>query len=76
MTVGHLPKEQSRVCHFFIQRGGVINVEVINSKKRRSNLSQGGTEIPALLHCIGQEKDIAKLSSFHPDLEKVSLHAA
>ncbi len=49
LIVGHLPKEISSVCHYFIKRGGVIQVEVTDSNYRRSQIREGGLEIPALL---------------------------
>ena len=44
--IGHLPREISRPTHFFLLRGGVAFVEVINTTHRRSSLVQGGLEIP------------------------------
>lgn len=68
VTVGHLPCEQSRICHYFIKRGGTINVEITNPKRRRSNLQQGGLEIPSIIHCIGSKSDITKLSNLVKDI--------
>ena len=44
--IGHLPREISRPTPFFLLRGGVAFVEVINTTHRRSSLVQGGLEIP------------------------------
>ena len=62
VIVGHLPKEISKVCHHFIKRGGVIQVEIIDSTYRRSPIREGGLEIPAVLIFFGHHKDIDKLS--------------
>ena len=39
--VGHLTREISRVTRFLLLRSGVINVEVIDTKHRRSPLVLG-----------------------------------
>ena len=44
-TVGHLPREISRATRFFLLKGGVVCVKVINKNHRRSPLVQGGLEI-------------------------------
>ena len=64
LIVGHIPREISKFCHYFIRRGGVITVEIVDTKRRRSDLPQGGLEIPAHLIFCGQDKDIKKLSKF------------
>ena len=45
-TVGHLPKEISRVTKFILDRGVTVIVEVTEDHYRRSPLVQGGMEIP------------------------------
>ena len=45
-TVGHLPKEISRITRFLILHGAVVTVKVIDVHHRRSPLVQGGLEIP------------------------------
>ena len=44
--VGHLPREISRFCKFFIEYGDNIKATVCDIKFRRSPLPQGGLEIP------------------------------
>ena len=39
--VGHIPKENSMVCHFFIKRGGSIRV-CVTGKKVNTFLEKGG----------------------------------
>ena len=44
-TVGHIPRELSRVLSHFMIHGGEIICEV-TGQRRRSPLTQGGLEIP------------------------------
>ena len=62
LTVGHLPIEISKLCWFFIQRGGTITCEVTGTH-RRSNLEQGGLEIPCDLTFKGPTTLIKKLKT-------------
>ena len=61
VTVGHVPKEISRICWYFIQHDGEITCEVTGVDKRRSPLVQGGMEIPCKLTFIGKKKHIKKV---------------
>ena len=47
-TVGHLPREISKECSFFIRRNGVIDVEV-TGPRQKSAIPDMGMEIPCLL---------------------------
>ena len=58
--VGHLPREISRVCWYFLEHDGEIFCTVTGSK-RRSPLVQGGLEIPCILRFIGKRKYIRKV---------------
>ena len=53
--VGHLPREISRFCKFFLEYDGFLDATVRMTKFRRSPLPQGGLEIPIKL-CIGKGK--------------------
>ena len=44
-TVGHLPKEISRVTRFIMLYGAVVTVKVLDTHHRRSPLVQGGLEM-------------------------------
>ena len=44
-SVGHLPKEISRVTRFIMLYGAVVTVKVMDTHHRRSLLVQGGLEI-------------------------------
>ena len=47
-AVGHLPREILKECFYFLKMGGAIKVEVIGPR-RRSDLSQGGLEVPCIM---------------------------
>ena len=40
-TVGHLPRELSKIAYFFIARGGVITVEMTGSRHNSSIIQHG-----------------------------------
>ena len=46
IIVGHIPRELSNIGHHFIKCGGIVQVEVIDIAYRRSNIPEGGLEIP------------------------------
>ena len=48
-TVGHLPREISRITKFFMDRGAVVSVQLTSRHYRRSPLVQGGMEIACLV---------------------------
>lgn len=48
-TVGHLPREISRITKFFLDRGASIEIELTSKHYRRSPLVQGGIEIACLV---------------------------
>ena len=45
-SVGHLPREISRLTRFIIQHGAIVVVKVLDTHHRRSPLVQGGLETP------------------------------
>ena len=45
-TVGHLPKEISRITRYIMLYGALFSVKVVDTHRRRSPLVQGGLEIP------------------------------
>ena len=47
--VGHIPREISRFCHYFINYGGKLEARVRCTKYRPSAFPLGGLEIPILL---------------------------
>ena len=48
LTVGHIPKEISKVCWFFLYKGRTICCTV-KDKRRRSSIEQGSLEVPCEL---------------------------
>ena len=68
LTVGHLPIEMSKLCWFFIQRGGSITCEV-TGPHRQSWLEQGGLEIPCNLIFNGSTTLIRKLKTAVKNVE-------
>ena len=45
ITVGHVPKDISRLAKYFIVHGGTITCK-ITGKRQRSKLMRGGLEVP------------------------------
>ena len=45
-TVGHLPREMSRLTHSIVQHGAIVVAKVLDIHHHRSPLLQGGLEIP------------------------------
>ncbi len=48
-TVGHLPKEISRLTRFIMLYGAIVTIKVTSFQQRKSPLVQGGLEIPVLV---------------------------
>ena len=59
-TVGHIPRTISRLCHSFLTRGGVLQVQVLGRRKR-SDLPQGGLDVPCMLIFTGKQKLVRRL---------------
>jgi len=66
-TVGHLPCEYSRICWYFLARGGKTRVEVTGRRRHCKQLC-GGMEIPCRLVFSCSSK--AKLNRLKELLEK------
>ena len=48
LTVGYIPREISKICWFFLYKGGTIQCTVTDGR-RRSLIEQGGLEVPCEL---------------------------
>ena len=48
LIVAHIPKEISKICWFFLHKGGTIPCTV-KDKRRRSSIEQGSLEVPCEL---------------------------
>ena len=59
--VGHLPKKFSKIFSLFLRRGGVVTCEVTGTRRRSTDLVQGGLEIPCLLQIKGERKSMSVL---------------
>ena len=62
MIVGHVPRDISRICWYFLQNDGEITCEVTGNR-RHSDLLQGGMEIPCKYKFTGKKKNIKKLNT-------------
>ena len=49
MTVGHIPREISRHCFYFIKEGGSISGHLLSTNYKVSPIPAGGLEVPLLL---------------------------
>lgn len=47
--IGHIPREISRFCHYFVNYGGKLEARVACTQYRPSPIPSGGLEIPILL---------------------------
>ena len=56
LTIGHVAAEISKVCWFFLRRGGTIKCKVWTDRHRRSPLEQGGLEVACELIFVADEK--------------------
>ena len=59
-TVGHVPRNISRLCWYFLENDGEITCEITGARQR-SSLPQGGLEVPCKYKFIGKKKHIKKL---------------
>ena len=53
-TVGHVPLEISKFCHYFLVHGGKIEGEVADPRPRRSPIPAGGQEVKLVLDFSGR----------------------
>ena len=62
IIIGHVPREISRLCWYFIEDDGEISCTIIDANKKRSTaLSQGGLEVKCCYKFVGKRKHIKKL---------------
>ncbi len=60
-TVGHVHRNISTLCHFFIRRLGTITCQVTGSRWYSSDLPQGGLEVPCMYTFSGTAKELNKV---------------
>ena len=59
-TVGHIPREISKVAWYFLQHGGEISCEISGRRKRSSVLGKG-LEVPCTYTFLGSPKMVKRL---------------
>ena len=60
-VVGHLPRAISAVCSLLLSRNGTISCKVTSTRRKSSDLPQGGLEIPCKQIFAGASRDISKV---------------
>jgi len=50
LIVGHIPREISRICWYFLEEGGSILCEISGRRQYSRDLIRGGLQIPCLYH--------------------------
>ena len=69
LTVGHIPREISRHCYFFLKEGGNITGHLICTNFKVSPIPASGLEVPQLLTLSIKSEGIFELmKSFVNDL--------
>ena len=61
LTVGHIPREISCLCYFFVEKGGNITEHFISTTDKVSPIPAGGLEVPLLLTFSVKSERITKL---------------
>ena len=67
IVVGHLPKEISKMCYYFIRHDGKISGKVTGGRKYSEEA--GGMEIPCELRFSGSARKVRKLRQLLTDLD-------
>ena len=52
VTVGHMPREISQVCWYFLDHDGEVTCR-ITGRRVRSSLSQGGLDVSCFYKFVG-----------------------
>ena len=45
-TIGHIPKDMSKITYFFLKADGKFDVEITGPRQYSRDLIQGGMELP------------------------------
>ena len=64
-TVGHVPREYSRMFHFFLLHCGRISCEITGHRKKGH-----GLEVPCKYHLTGDKKLVKKAQKIVKDIKK------
>lgn len=62
VIVGHVPREMSKVVHFFVKHGGSANIIITDGHYKHSSVA-GGLEIECFFRFTGSPALITKLKS-------------
>ena len=60
-TVGHVPREISRVCWYFLQKSGSEMTCIVNGDRRRSEVDGKGLVVPCVYIFKGKQKHLERL---------------
>ena len=61
VTIGHVPRKISTLCHMFLLRSGSIICQITGPRRYSIDLVQGGLEVPCNFIFTGFDRDIFKL---------------
>lgn len=73
-VVGHIPREISRLCYYFMQHNGNLSAKVTTVQKRRSPIEQGGLEIPIVVTAL--IRDDQKMNIFKDFISKDTVYSS
>ena len=60
LTIGHVPAGISKVCWFFLRRGGTIKCRVSTNRHRHLPLEQGGLKVSCKLIFVADDQKLLK----------------
>ena len=60
-TVGHVPREISRVCWYFLHKSGSEMTCIVNGHRRRSEVDRKGFVVPCVYIFRGKQKHLDRL---------------
>ena len=67
--VGHVPREISRVCWFFLQKSGNEMTCEVDGRRWRSAVEEKGLVVPCVYIFSGKQKHLDRLISVFAKLE-------
>ena len=67
-TVGHVPREISRVCWYFLHKTGSEMTCIVNGDRRRSEVDGKGLVVPCVYIFKGKQKHLERLTNLFAKL--------
>ena len=67
-TVGHVPREISRVCWYFLHKSGSEMTCIVNGHRRRSEVDGKGLVVPCMYIFRGKQKHLDRLINLFAEL--------